>query len=128
MSGPLSLRPSVSQYLLRVERWMHHQVSVLAMVLHLASGITTAVGLFATANVFTALLAQGPSLDRVVAAGPALVAVLGLYALRGLLDTALNATKALLAPRLEQAARDALNERRSRLSWLPSRTRISWSY
>lgn len=86
------------------------RLAALAVTLHLASGIATAVGLFATANVFTALLQQAPSLQHVVAAGPALALVVATYAARGLLDTAVSATQALLAPRVEQTARDQLND------------------
>jgi ATP-binding cassette subfamily B protein len=86
------------------------RLTVLAVTLHVVSGVATTIGLFATANVFTALLQQGPSLARVVAAAPALAVVVATYAVRGLLDTAVGATQALLVPRVEQEARDRLND------------------
>ena len=83
-------------------------LTALAGVLHLVSGAVTAAGLFATANVFTALLQQGPSVQRVIAAAPALGVVAATYAARGLLDAAISAVQATLAPRVEQLARDRL--------------------
>lgn len=83
---------------------------VLAVILNVISGAATAIGLFATANVFTALLQQGPSLERAVAAGPALAVLVASFAVRGLLDAGGSVTQALLGPRVEQCARDQLND------------------
>jgi ATP-binding cassette subfamily B protein len=85
------------------------RLTVLAAAVELVSGCATAFGLLATANVFTQLLAQGPTPQRVVAALPALVLVLASYAARGLLDAAVGAVQAVLAPRVEQRAQDELH-------------------
>ena len=53
------------------------RLTVLAAAVELVSGCATAFGLLATANVFTQLLAQGPTPQRVLAALPALVLVMG---------------------------------------------------
>ncbi len=53
----------------------------------------------------TELLAQGPTPQRVVAALPALVLVMASFAARGLLDAAVGAVQAVLAPRVELRAR-----------------------
>jgi ATP-binding cassette subfamily B protein len=78
-------------------------------VLQLFAGMVTAFGLLATANVFTRLLEQGPTPDRVVAALPALAVVVGAAAARGLLDAAVAALTGALVPRVEQRAQDMLH-------------------
>lgn len=83
---------------------------VVAVLLHLMSGVATAAGLFATANVFVALLQEGPSLHRLVEAVPALSVLVATYAARGLLDTSISMTQAVLAPRVDRIARDCLYE------------------
>src|SRR6266545_2605388 len=62
--------------------------TVVAGTLHMLSGCVTAFSLLATANVLTALLTQGPTPERVVAALPAIALVLSAYAARALLDAA----------------------------------------
>ena len=47
------------------------RLTVLAVLVQLAAGAVTAFGLLATADVFTQLLAQGPTPERVLAALPA---------------------------------------------------------
>lgn len=69
----------------------------------------TAFGLLATANVFSQLLQEGPTPERVVAALPALALVVGAFALRGLLDAAVATVAAAPTPRIEQRAQDALH-------------------
>jgi ATP-binding cassette subfamily B protein len=83
-------------------------LTVLAGIAQLAAGATTAFGLLATANVFTRLLEQGPTPDRLVAALPALGWVVVAYAARGLLDAAVGAAEAALAPKIERAFQDEL--------------------
>jgi len=85
------------------------RLTLLAAVVQLASGCVTAFGLFATANVFTALLEQGPTPQRVVGSLPALGLVVASYAARGLLSTAVGAVQGALAPRVHFAAQDELN-------------------
>ncbi|OLR92807.1 ABC transporter ATP-binding protein [Actinokineospora bangkokensis] len=71
----------------------------------LASGAVTAFGLLATADAFTGLLDGGTPL---VAALPALIAVVVAFALRGLLDSVVSAITGALAPLVEARARDRL--------------------
>jgi len=77
-----------------------------AAALQLASGVVTAFGLLATADVFTRLLAEGPSAERLVAALPALALVVGAYAARGLLESATTLIQAVLEPRVEHREQD----------------------
>jgi ATP-binding cassette, subfamily B, bacterial len=85
------------------------RLTLLAAAVQLASGCTTAFGLLATANVFTRLLEQGPTPQRVLAAVPALLLVMASYAARGVLDAAVGAVQAVLAPQVELRAKDELH-------------------
>jgi ATP-binding cassette subfamily B protein len=85
------------------------QLTLLAGVVQLAAGAVTAFGLLATADVFTQLLAQGPTPERVVAALPAIATVIAAGAARGLLDAAVAAVQGSLVPRVEQRAQDDLH-------------------
>jgi len=80
------------------------RLTLLAAAVELIAGCATAFGLLATAQVLTQLLEQGPTPQRVLAALPALALVMGSYAARGLLDSAVGAVQAVLAPRVEQRA------------------------
>ncbi|MFD7655170.1 ABC transporter ATP-binding protein [Actinosynnema sp. NPDC059797] len=82
------------------------RLTVLAGAVHVASGCVTAFGLLATADVFTALLRDGPTPDRVVRALPALAVVVGSLVVRALLDTAVSAVESSLRPRVTRAAND----------------------
>ncbi|MFC6094550.1 ABC transporter ATP-binding protein [Saccharothrix lopnurensis] len=82
------------------------RLTVLAGVVHVVSGGVTAFGLLATADVFTALLRDGPTPDRVARALPALAVVVGSLVVRALLDTAVSAVESSLRPRLTRAAND----------------------
>ncbi|GAA1260776.1 ABC transporter ATP-binding protein [Saccharothrix xinjiangensis] len=82
------------------------RLTVLAGAVHVASGCVTAFGLLATADVFTALLRDGPTPDRVVQALPALAVVVGSLVVRALLDTAVAAVESSLRPRVTRAAND----------------------
>ncbi|TWF74850.1 ATP-binding cassette subfamily B protein [Pseudonocardia hierapolitana] len=84
-------------------------LTLLAGVVQLAAGAVTAFGLLATADVFTQLLAQGPTPERVVAALPAIATVVAAGAARGLLDAAVAAVQGALVPRVEQRAQDDLH-------------------
>jgi ATP-binding cassette subfamily B protein len=77
---------------------------VLALVVHVVRGCVTAFGLLATANVFTELLAHGPTPERVVASLPAIAVVVGSYAVRALLDACAEAVEGTLRPRVALAA------------------------
>lgn len=85
------------------------RLTLLAAAVELVAGCVTSFGLLATANVFTQLLEQGPTAERVVAAVPALVLVMASYAARGLLDAAVGAVHATLAPRVELRVQDELH-------------------
>jgi ATP-binding cassette subfamily B protein len=85
------------------------RLTLLAAAVQLASGCTTAFGLLATANVLTRLLEQGPTPQRVLAAVPALLLVMASYAARGVLDAAVGAVQAVLAPQVELRAKDELH-------------------
>ena len=55
-------------------------------MVQLATAVVTAFGLLATVDVFTNLLAEGPTPQRVVDALPALAVVVGAVVVRGLLQ------------------------------------------
>ncbi|QWF83446.1 ABC transporter ATP-binding protein [Amycolatopsis sp. CA-230715] len=82
------------------------RLATLAAVTHVVSGCVTAFGLFATANVFTALLQQGPTPEKVLVSLPAMAVVVGSYVLRALLDTAVAAVEGTLRPQVVRAADD----------------------
>ena len=84
-------------------------LTVLAIAVQLTAGAVTAFGLLATADVFTQLLAQGPTPERVLAAVPAIALVVAAAATRGLLDAAVAAVTGSLIPRVEQRAQDLLH-------------------
>jgi ATP-binding cassette, subfamily B, bacterial len=84
-------------------------LTLLAGVVQLAAGAVTAFGLLATADVFTQLLAQGPTPERLVAALPAIAMVVAAGAARGLLDATVAAVQGALVPRVEQRAQDDLH-------------------
>src|SRR5690349_11396972 len=78
------------------------------LVLQLVSGLASAFGLLATTGVLTALLAAGPTPDRVVAALPALVLVMVLYAVRGAMDAGVALANARLKPAVRRIAEERL--------------------
>ncbi|MDU0291982.1 ABC transporter ATP-binding protein [Saccharothrix longispora] len=82
------------------------RLTVLAGVVHVLSGCVTAFGLLATADVFSALLRDEPTPDRLVQALPALAVVVGSFVVRALLDTAVSAVESSLRPRVTRAAND----------------------
>ncbi len=82
------------------------RLTLLTAALQLVTGAVTAFGLLATANVFTQLLEQGPTPERLVAALPAVAAVAGSLAARGLLDAAVAAVGGVLEPLVERRAED----------------------
>jgi ATP-binding cassette, subfamily B, bacterial len=101
--------PVALSVLVRLAWQTSPRLTLFAAFIELASGCATAFGLLATANVFTQLLEQGPTPQRVVAALPALVLLMASYAARGLLDAAVGAVQAVLAPRVELRAQDELH-------------------
>jgi len=85
------------------------RLTLLTGLAQLVAGAVTAFGLLATANVFTQLLEQGPTPERVLAALPALAVVVAALAARGLLDASIAAVSGELVPRVEQRAQDRLH-------------------
>lgn len=85
------------------------RLTLLAAVVQLAAGAATAFGLLATADVFTHLLAQGPTPERLVAALPAISLVIAAGAARGLLEASVAAVQGALVPRVEQRAQNELH-------------------
>lgn len=111
-SGPRSMlrkAPAALAVIVQLAWLASPRLTLLAATVQLASGCTTAFGLLATANLLTRLLEQGPTPQRVLAALPALVLVMAAYAARGVLDAAVGAVQAVLAPRVELRAKDELH-------------------
>ncbi|MFC5065600.1 ABC transporter ATP-binding protein [Actinomycetospora atypica] len=77
-------------------------------VIQVVSGVVTASGLLATASVFSELLSEGPTPERLVAALPSLALVAGALVLRGGLDALSGASSAVLVPLVEQHAQGEL--------------------
>ena len=105
----LRAAPVALTVLVRLAWQTSPRLTLLAAIVQLVSGGTTAFGLLATANVFAQLLQQGPTPQRVVAALPALLLVMASYTARGLLDAAVGAVQAVLAPLVELRAQDELH-------------------
>jgi ATP-binding cassette subfamily B protein len=82
------------------------RLTMLAGIVHVVSGCVTAFGLLATANVFTSLLQDGPTPQRVVDSLPSIVVVMASYGVRALLDTAVAAVEGALRPQVVRAAND----------------------
>lgn len=82
--------------------------TALAVLLQLATAVATAFGLLSTVDVFTNLLAGGPTPQRVVDALPALAVVVGALVARGALQSASGSVQARLLPRIEERAQDEL--------------------
>lgn len=84
------------------------RLTVLAAVVQIAAGVASAAGLYATATMFTTLLAQGPTPQQLIASLPALTGVVASFAVRGLLDSAVEAVRGTLTPWARHAAQDKL--------------------
>jgi ATP-binding cassette subfamily B protein len=84
------------------------RLTAAAAAVQLAGAAVGTFGLLATADVFTRLLAAGPTPQRVLDALPALAVVAAAAAARGLLDSVGAAVQAELSPRIERAAEDEL--------------------
>jgi ATP-binding cassette subfamily B protein len=74
--------------------------TVLAVVVTIAGGLFTAVGVLATTNVAAALLTAGPTADRVRSALPALITVAVALSLRSMLSTVAGWAQARLEPQV----------------------------
>ncbi|MEU0792253.1 ABC transporter ATP-binding protein [Amycolatopsis sp. NPDC005961] len=100
--------PAAIAVVLRLAWRTSPKLTLLAGLVHVVSGCVTAFGLLATANVFTALLEQGPTPERVLQSLPAIAVVMGSYAARAMLDAAVAAVEGALRPRVTAAADDAV--------------------
>jgi len=89
--------------------------TVTTLTLNLLSGVFTALGLLATTGVLEALLAAGPTPDRVRAALPSLLLVGGAGVARALLTAAAGWAEARLTPRVQQRVEMELYEVTSRI-------------
>jgi ATP-binding cassette, subfamily B, bacterial len=110
-AGLWSIAKAAALMAMVIARWSWRAapgLTTLVAVAQLGSGVATAGGLLATANVFTRLLEQGPTPERIVAALPALAWVVAANAARGLLSAGVGALQSALAPQLERIAADEL--------------------
>jgi ATP-binding cassette, subfamily B, bacterial len=82
--------------------------ALVVLVLQAVAGLASAFGLLATTGVLEELLAGGPTGDRVVAAVPALLLVVGAFTLRGVLETGVSLAQAVIAPAVRRAAEERL--------------------
>ena len=82
--------------------------TLVAVTLQLAAAVATAFGLLSTVDVFTNLLAAGPTPERVADALPALAVVVGALVARAALQAASGSVQARLVPRIEERAQDEL--------------------
>src|SRR5262249_10433075 len=111
-ASPVQIAKSAPRVLAMVARraWnASAALTILTVAVQLLSGLTTAFGLLATANVFISVLEEGPSLQRIISATPSLLLVVAAYSVHGLLDAAIGLLRGALLPRIEQLARDELH-------------------
>ncbi|MDN3260835.1 ABC transporter ATP-binding protein [Streptomyces sp. CSDS2] len=106
-------KATVGQILARLPRivrqigrlaWAADRTATLAVVaLQLASAAMTAFGLMASVAVLRELFAEGPTPDRVRAAVPQLLAVVGFLSARALLETGVAVAQARVTPKIRTA-------------------------
>jgi ABC-type multidrug transport system fused ATPase/permease subunit len=89
--------------------------TIIALTLNLAVGVVTAFGLLATRGVLQALFAGGPTLDRVRAAVPSLIAVGAAAAIRSTLSIAAGWAQARLDPQVATTVERRLFELTTRV-------------
>ncbi|RSM58698.1 ABC transporter ATP-binding protein [Actinoplanes sp. ATCC 53533] len=80
------------------------RTTIAVAVLQLAAGVASAVGLISVVGVFDGLLRDGPTPERVRAAVPSLLLLVGSAVVRGLLTSAGAAANGRLSPKVSQAA------------------------
>ncbi|MET0424914.1 MAG: ABC transporter ATP-binding protein [Actinoplanes sp.] len=80
------------------------RTTVAVALLQIAGGVASAVGMISVVGVFDGLLRDGPTPDRVAAAVPSLLLLVGAAAVRGALTSAAAAANGRLSPRVYQAA------------------------
>jgi ATP-binding cassette, subfamily B, bacterial len=96
--------PALLREALRLGWVASRRDTVLAVALTLVAGTFTAVGVLATRGVASALLAAGPTADRLRAALPALLTVGAATGLRSALGAAAGWAQARLTPQVSAAA------------------------
>ncbi|WP_229073809.1 ABC transporter ATP-binding protein [Actinoplanes sp. DH11] len=74
------------------------------LVLQLTAGVAAALGLISVVGVFEGLLQAGPTPERVRAAVPSLLFLVGTFAVRGILTSAATAAHGRLSPMVFEAA------------------------
>lgn len=112
-AGVLAVARSVPRTAMSLTRWAWRAApgwTLLAGTVHLLAGVATAFGLLATADVFTRLLADGPTPERVVASLPAVALVVAALSARAALELAVRAVTTTLAPRVERLVERELLE------------------
>lgn len=106
-------KATVGQILARLPRIVHRigrlawnadrSATVAVVVLQLASAVMTAFGLMASVAVLRELFAEGPTPDRVRAAIPQLLFVVGFLAARALLEAGVAVAQARVTPKIRTA-------------------------
>ncbi|MEU6729956.1 ABC transporter ATP-binding protein, partial [Nonomuraea wenchangensis] len=100
--------PSLIAEALRLAWSASPRDTVSTVSLSLLGGLVAAFGLLATTGALTALLSEGPTPDRVLAALPSLVLVGAAAVARALLQAGAGWAEARLGPQLERAAEERL--------------------
>ncbi|HET6532485.1 MAG TPA: ATP-binding cassette domain-containing protein [Actinoplanes sp.] len=80
------------------------RTTVAVVALQVAAGVASAVGMISVVGVFDGLLRAGPTPERVRAAVPSLLLLVGAAAVRGLLSSAAAAANGRLSPRVFESA------------------------
>ncbi|MEV6495143.1 ABC transporter ATP-binding protein, partial [Actinoplanes sp. NPDC051633] len=78
--------------------------TIAVILLQLASGVLSAIGLISVVGVFDGLLREGATPERVRAAAPSLILLVATLALRGLLTSAAATANGRLTPRVAEVA------------------------
>ena len=86
------------------------RTTIAVVVLQLAGGVASAVGLISVVGVLDGLLRDGPTPERVRAAVPSLILLVVTLAVRGVLTSAAAAANGRLSPRVYEAAEMRLLE------------------
>jgi ATP-binding cassette subfamily B protein len=96
--------------------WQASRRTTIAVAgLQLAAGVASAVGLISVVGVFDGLLRDGPTPERVRAAVPSLLLLVGSAVVRGLLGAAAAAANGRLSPKVYQTAEMRLLELTTRV-------------
>lgn len=78
------------------------------LVLQIASGVAATFGLLATTGALDGLLTAGPTMQRVVAAVPSLLLVIGAFAVVGLMRTGISLAQAVITPAVQRYSEQQL--------------------